>query len=274
VLDFTGKTVLITGGGAGIGRAAAEAFAGCGAHVAAIEIDLARAEELKTALGEGHLVLVGDVTDGASLADCMARIGQEFGRLDALINNCGDFLQLAKRFERYSDEDIERLYAINLRQVFAVTRLALPWLRAGDGASIINISSIEAFRGIPNCAVYGAFKAGLTGFTQSLALELGPEQIRVNAIAPETTDTPQVPASLVVAPEHRDHVKRWIPLGRHGKPSDMAGAILFLASDLAAWITGTTIHVDGGALAAAGWYRDPKNIWTNMPVITGNGMNL
>jgi NAD(P)-dependent dehydrogenase (short-subunit alcohol dehydrogenase family) len=276
--EFSGKTVLITGGGAGIGRATLEGFAALGAAIATIEIDPTRAASLRGALqhhAPGALVEEGDITAPGQAAHLAARVQSRFGHLDVLVNNCGDFLNLAKPFEDFSDSEIDRLYAINLHQVFDTTRAMLPLLRAAEnGGAIVNISSIEAFRGIPNCTVYGTFKAALTGFTRSLALELGPQNIRVNAIAPETTETPQVPASLVIAPEHREHVKRWIPLGRHGTAQDMADAILFLASPRAAWITGTTLHVDGGALAAAGWYRDPRNVWTNMPVISGNGMNL
>lgn len=278
MLNFAGKTVLITGAGAGIGRAIADAFAASGANIAAIEIDPARAADLRAMLAQAQvpgLVLDGDITDPAVPVQFVGAALAHFGAIDVLINNCGDFLNLAKPFENFSDAEINRLYAINLGQVFATTRAAIPALRkAGAGSAIVNISSIEAFRGVPNCAVYGAFKAAITGFTQSLALELGPVGVRVNAIAPETTETPQVPTTLVIAPEHRHHIQRWIPLGRHGQPRDMAGAALFLASDMAGWITGTTLHVDGGALAAAGWYRDPRQTWTNMPVITGNGMNI
>jgi len=133
---------------------------------------------------------------------------------------------------------------------------------------------VEAFRALPNCSVYAAFKAALSGFTKSLALELGPVGIRVNQIAPESTETPQLPLSQMIAAEHREQVPLWIPLGRFGKAEDMAGAALFLASPLSGWVTGTTLHVDGGALAAAGWYRDPKGTWTHVPVIRGNGFNF
>jgi NAD(P)-dependent dehydrogenase (short-subunit alcohol dehydrogenase family) len=275
MFDFTGKAVLVTGGGAGIGRATAEAFKAAGARVATIEIDPARAEEARAALGDDALVVVGDVTDAAAVADLAAQVDAAFGGLDVLVNNVGDFLMLAKPFDQLSDAEISRLYATNLGQVFGVTRAMIPLLRRkGAGGSIVSVSSIEGFRGIPNCAVYAACKAGLTGFTQSLALELGPGGIRVNLIAPETTDTPQVPVSLMIPEEHRRHIPNWIPLGRFGTPQDMASGILFLASPHAAWITGTALHIDGGALAAAGWYRDPRGTWTNLPVLSGNGLDF
>ncbi|KVF57231.1 short-chain dehydrogenase [Burkholderia cepacia] len=274
MISFNGKTVLVTGGGAGIGRACAEAFGAAGARVAVAEIDPARAQDVRQTLeaaGVDALVGTVDVTHRDQV-DAFARtVDARFGGLDVLVNNVGDFLQIAKPFDDCTDDDIARLFDANLRQVFVVTRAMLPLLRKrGAGGSIVGVSSIEGFRAIPNCTVYASFKAALTGFTKSLALELGPAGIRVNQIAPETTETPQVPVSAMVAAEHREH----IPLGRFGAAGDVAGAALFLASPLAAWVTGTTLHVDGGALAAAGWYRDPNGFWTNMPVVTGNGFNF
>ncbi|EYS85477.1 short-chain dehydrogenase [Cupriavidus sp. SK-4] len=276
-MDFTDKTVLVTGGGAGIGLATAQAFLEQGARVALIEIDAQRAEQARALLGKPGtevLVVQGDATDAGTVRELAAQVEQRFGVLDVLVNNVGDFLRIAKPFEHYADDEIASLYAANLGHVFTVTRAMLPLLRRSAAGSIVTVSSIEAFRGIPYCSVYGAFKAAITGFTQSLALELAPAGIRVNLIAPETTETPQVPVSQMVAPEHQHHIPRWIPLGRFGTPRDIADGILFLAGPRAAWITGTALHVNGGALAAAGWYRDPKGAWTNMPVIGGNGMNL
>ena len=139
----------------------------------------------------------------------------------------------------------------------------------GEGGSIISISTIEAFRGIPGNVVYSAFNAGISGFTRSLGVELGPHGIRVNAIAPETTDTFQVPIHDWIPDHYKDRVPYWTPLGRFGTPDDAAGCALFLASDLSAWVTGTTVHMDGGALAAGGFYRGPKNGWTNLPIVDG-----
>jgi NAD(P)-dependent dehydrogenase (short-subunit alcohol dehydrogenase family) len=278
VIDFSGRTVLVTGGGAGIGRAIAEAFGKARARVAVAEIDPGRADEVRQVLQAAQveaLVAVTDVRSAEAVAALMADIDRRFGGLDVLVNNVGDFLGIVKPFEQCSDEDIEAIYDVNLRCIFVVTRAAIPLLRKrAPGSSIISLSSIEAFRGIPMVSVYSAMKHAITGFTRSLALELGPAGIRVNAIAPESTETPQVPVAAMIAAEHRDHIRRWIPLGRFGTPQDAAGSALFLASDLASWITGTTINLDGGALAAGGWYRDPKGLWTNLPVVTGNGFNF
>ena len=273
MIDFAGKTALVTGGGVGIGRATCEAFAKAGATVVTIEKDADRAADVRAALGDKHLVVEGDVTVQADV-DALARtIADRFGGLDVLVNNVGDFLMIVKRFEDHTDEDIERLYATNMRQIFSVTRAMIPLIRKrGPGGSIISVSSIEGYRGIPFNSVYSAFKTGIVGFTKSLALDLAPEGIRVNLIAPETTDTPQVAISQYIKPEYKDAIKQWIPLGRFGTPEDMAGGILFLASPLASWMTGTALNIDGGALAASGWYRTAEGKWTNVPVIPTDGL--
>lgn len=270
-LDFQGKVVLVTGGGAGIGLATVTAFADLGASVAALEIDPARAEALRSRLGERALVVAGDASSASDVSTLADAIDKRYGHLDVLVNNVGHFVTRPTPFERLTDEQIDDVYRVNLKHIFLVTRAMLPLLRATEGSpSITNVSSIEAFRGIPRFAVYGAFKAAVIGFTMSLALELGPEGIRVNAVAPETTDTAQVPLDRMIHESQRHHIPRWIPLGRFGTPEDIAGCVLFLASPLAAWVSGTVVHADGGALAAAGWYRDDQGTWTNMPVIKGN----
>jgi NAD(P)-dependent dehydrogenase (short-subunit alcohol dehydrogenase family) len=272
LIGLTGKVALVTGGGAGIGRSIAEAFTAYGARVAVIEIDAARAEAVRAALGPDALVVTGDADNVETAAAAMAAIEARFGRLDILVNNVGDFLMIRDRFGDTTEEQWDALYRVNLRNMFVVTRAAIPLMRKAGGGSIVNVSTIEAFRGIPNHAVYAAFKAGITGFTQSLAVELGPEHIRVNAIAPETTNTEQVKATSRVPPQNKAHLPRWFPIGRFGEPSDSAGAALFLASDnLSGWVSGTTIHVDGGALAAGSWLRMADDRWTHLPIIDRDG---
>lgn len=273
MIDFTGKTVLVTGGGVGIGHAIAKGFTKAGAQVVIAEIDAARATAARAALPDA-LVIECDVRDRAAPAMLAEQIGARSGKLDVLVNNVGHFVH-AKPFDALSDDEIDEVLDVNLGQLLRMSRAMLPLIRtAGRGSSIINITSIEAYRGIPNCSIYATAKAGIIGFTKSLALELAPEGIRVNDIAPETTDTPQVALDYMIPPENRAHMDKWIPLGRFGKPSDCAGAALYLASPLAEWVTGTAIHVDGGALAAAGWIQTPQGQWTVVPMVTGNGLKI
>lgn len=270
---MAGSVALVTGGGAGIGRAIAEALAGAGASLVVAEKDAGRADALRRALDEAgvaSLVVVCDVTDDAAVGELAGATARAFGRLDVLVNNVGDFLGVHRPFAATTRSEWSALYAANLEHIFLVTHAMLPLLRRGRNASIINISSIEAFRGIPNFAVYGAFKHAVTGFTRSLALELAPENIRVNAIAPESTETEQLPIRSWIPDEHQHLIRRWLPLGRYGRPADAAGAALYLASPLSSWVTGTTINLDGGALAAGGWRQTADGTWTNRPVITGH----
>ena len=272
-LDFSGKVVLVTGAGVGIGRAIADAFADAGARVFAVEIDEHRADALSSAR-PAFEVIRADICARETPALLAKQLEIAGGRLDVLVNNVGHFLRPGP-FATLATGEAEDILDINLGQLLRTTSALLPLLRASaPGSSIINITSIEAYRGIPNCAVYAAAKAGVAGFTKSLALELAPAGIRVNDIAPETTDTPQVALDYVIPPENRRHMDKWIPLGRFGRPEDCAGAALYLASPLAAWVTGTAIHVDGGALAASGWVQTPQGEWTNTPLVSGNGISL
>jgi 3-oxoacyl-[acyl-carrier protein] reductase len=264
------KIALVTGGGAGIGRAIADAFGDLGATVVVAEIDPARVEATKKALdakGVKNLVLRADVRNTAEVKTVMARIASDFGRLNVLVNNVGDSLKMRGEFADSTEEGWDQLYDINLRHVMLVSLHAIPLLRkGGTGGSIINISSIEGVRGLPLGAVYAAFKAGVVNFTRSLACELGPDDIRVNCIGPETTETEQVPIPKLVKPEHQQYIKRWFPLGRYGKAEDCAGAAVYLATDMSRWTTGQTIVLDGGAMAGAGWRMMADGRWTNSPI--------
>lgn len=273
ILGVTGRVALITGGGAGIGRATAELYAQAGMRVAVVEIDPCRAADVEAALGPDSLVVIGDVRIEADVRRTIEAVHTRFGRLDVLVNNVGDFLLIRSEFSESTEEEWDRLYAVNLLHIFRVTRAAIPLMKASGGGSIISISTVEAFRGIPLCVAYSAFKAAVTGFTQSLSVELGQYGIRVNAIAPETTDTAQITADSRVPAENRDRIELWFPLRRYGRAADTAGSALFLASErLSGWMSGSTLMVDGGVIAAGAWMRMPEGKgWTHLPMIEGDG---
>jgi NAD(P)-dependent dehydrogenase (short-subunit alcohol dehydrogenase family) len=219
----------------------------------------------------GHCVDVTDTTEVNRLAETLVEQG---AGMDVLVNNVGDHLNLIKPFLQTSQEEWDAIYDINLKQIYRCVRAFAPIMRdAGNGGSIVNISSIEGYRAIPTCATYGAMKTAISGFVRSLAMELAPYRIRVNAVAPETTETEQVDPKAFTHPQYLENWDIWNPMGRWGQPQDTAAAVLYLASNLSEWVTGTTMHVDGGALAAGGWYRMPgqEQRWTLAPVISDSG---
>jgi 2-hydroxycyclohexanecarboxyl-CoA dehydrogenase len=184
------------------------------------------------------------------------------------VNNVGHYLFAGNDFLDHGSDAWDELYAVNLRHVLLCTRAFVDGMVGRGRGSIVNVSSVEAFRAIPSRPVYSAFKAAVTGFTRSLAVDLGNSGVRVNAIAPDLTESLQVRYSEWVAFDQLDRIPSWVPVGRFGTPDDIAGVALFLASDLSAFVTGTTINADGGSLAAGGWFRRPDGTWTNRPVIS------
>ena len=267
---LAGKVAVVTGGGGGIGRAVSETFAAHGAKVVVAEIDADRGAETVHAIratGGDALAQHIDVRQRDEVTALADATLAEYSRVDVLVNNVGHYLFRATPFLDTDEEHWDSLYAVNLRHMFLCTKAFAPhMLEQGDGGSIVNVSTVEAFRGIPLMAAYSAFKAGVTQFTKSLALELGNDGVRVNAIAPDLTETIQVPYARWVPEEQQHLIPRWVPVGRFGTPDDIAGVALFLASDLSAFVTGTTVHADGGSLAAGGWYRTERGRWTNRPL--------
>lgn len=263
-------------GGAGIGRATAELFARAGMRIAVAEIVPERAADVRAALdaaGAESLVEVADVRRADDVARLIEAVENRFGRLDVLVNNVG-YLGIKKPFEETTEEEWDALYAVNLLHMFRVSKAAIPLMRrSGAGGSIINVSTVEAFRGIPHTVVYAAFKTAITGaLTQSLAVELGADGPRQRGGAGDhqhradrrhaarSAGEPRLSEALV---PHRP-LRRWHPL---------AGRALTPASDLlSGWVTGSTIIVDGGALAAGAWTRlpDGKN-FTDLPIIVADG---
>jgi NAD(P)-dependent dehydrogenase (short-subunit alcohol dehydrogenase family) len=269
------KVALVTGSGSGIGRSIVETFAAHGARVVVVDRDEKLATEVARAVerrGGEALACTADVCTREGVEALTGAALDRFGRVDVLVNNVGNFMPGAGPFLRSSEEDWEGLYEVNLKHIFRCTRALAPQMVERGSGSIINVSTVETLRGIPFNSIYSAFKTAITGFTRSFALEVAPSGVRVNAIAPETTDTGQVPVHRWIPERYAEKIPLMIPLGRFGTPDDHAGAALFLASDLASWVTGVTIPVDGGAIAASGFYRLESGAWTNAPIVTDAGI--
>jgi len=266
---LTGKVAVVTGGGGGIGRAISESFAACGARVAIAEVDADRAAATEAAIrddGGDAMAYECDVRERAAVDGLTEAVLDRYGRVDVLVNNVGHYLPGNGAFVDSTEDEWDELYRINLRHVFACTQAFLPSMLDRRAGSIVNVSSVEAFRAIPRRPVYSAFKGAITQFTKSLAVELGNDGIRVNAIAPDLIESLQVPYGSWVPEEQRRLIPTWVPVGRFGTADDIAGVAIFLASDLSAFVTGTTVHADGGSLAAGGWFRTARGGWTNRPL--------
>jgi NAD(P)-dependent dehydrogenase (short-subunit alcohol dehydrogenase family) len=266
-IDLAGAVAVVTGGGGGIGRATVERLAAAGAAVEVAEIDPARGQDVKQAVAErggdvcAHAV---DVTDPAQVEAFRDTVLAERGRVDVLVNNVGHYLR-ATAFLRSDAAHWQALLDVNLMHVLHCTRAFAPAMVEQGSGSIVNVSSVEGLRGYPPDPVYGAAKAAVVHFTRCLALELGSSGVRVNAIAPDVTQTIQVDY-FGVADDLADRWPVWVPVGRMGEPADQADVVLFLASDLARFVTGHTLPTEGGTLAGGGWFRIPgTRRWTNRP---------
>jgi NAD(P)-dependent dehydrogenase (short-subunit alcohol dehydrogenase family) len=267
---LAGRIAIVTGGAHGIGRGIAVAFARQGARVAIVDIDTAGGAAVvdKVASEGGEAFVVeADVLDRDVAHAVVAQVVDLHGGVDVLVNNVGHFLFPAHPFVDSTDEEWDALFEVNLGHVLRMTRAVLPSMIERGGGSIINLSTVEAFRGIPQHPVYAACKAGVVQFGRSLAVEVARHGIRVNDIAPDVTRSKQLPYERWLSPEDEARVPTWVPLGRLGEASDPAGVAVFLASELSAFVTGSTIHCDGGTGAAGGWYPTSrgKGGWTNRP---------
>jgi NAD(P)-dependent dehydrogenase (short-subunit alcohol dehydrogenase family) len=244
------RVAVVTGAAVGIGASTAVALARFGADVAMCDRDEANltkvAEEVR-GLGRRALTSVLDVRDADAVNDFAAVVAGDFGRVDVLVNNAGGGFPAL--FADVNAKGQDALIRENFGSVTHFIRAVLPAM--GPGGSIVNITSIEAHRAAPMFAVYSAMKAAVASLTKSLALELGPRLIRVNCIAPDVIPTPGIGDPPVRT-----------PLPRKGDPDDVAAAVIFLAGRLSEFVTGTTIHVDGGNLAAGGWRAQAGEGWS------------
>jgi NAD(P)-dependent dehydrogenase (short-subunit alcohol dehydrogenase family) len=266
------RVAVVTGGGGGIGAATSRLFARHGAHVIVADIDaeLARhtADEI-TAAGGSALAVVTDVRDGDQVAALARSVLDRHERVDVLVNNVGHWLRHPGNFVDTDPQLWDELYRVNLHHVFLVTHAFLPAMIDQRAGAIVNVSSVEGLRGYPEDPIYAAFKAAVIHFTRSLAVQVGRDGVRVNAIGPDVTESLQVPYSQWLSAEEQTQWPQWVPVGRMGVADDQAGVILFLASELSAFVTGHTIPTDGGTGAAGGWFRSSRRAdreWTNRPI--------
>ena len=244
-----GKVAIVTGASRGIGKAIAEQFIAQGAKVAFTYRSSAEAAEaLEKELSAGGGTVKGFQSDAASMTDAERLVGEvveAFGTVDIVINNAGitdDTLLM-----RMTEEQWDRVISVNLKSCFNLTKAVMRTMLKARSGSIVNISSVVGVQGNAGQANYAASKAGILGFTKSVALELGSRNIRCNAIAPGFIET-EMTAKL-----DEDTVQGWrdaIPLKRGGTPEDVANLCVFLASDMSSYITGQTLNVDGGMITA------------------------
>lgn len=241
--DYAGQTVLVTGGAQGIGRGIVEAFAGSGAHVLIADLRLDTAQALADTLNASGLSAeaVGiDLADRGAIAALLAGLP----RLDVLIHNAAYFPLTP--FAEITPEMLERTLAVNLSALFWLTQAALPLFTRQGGGNVLVTSSVTGPRvAFPGLSHYAASKAGVNGFIRSAALELAPLKIRVNGVEPGMIRTPAM--DNLGDSQLNARIAAAVPLGRLGEPEDIAGAMLFLASEHARYITGQTLIVDGGA---------------------------
>jgi 3-oxoacyl-[acyl-carrier protein] reductase len=247
-LELAPRTALVTGGSRGIGRAISEALSGAGARVAInYRSDEASANglvrELRAAGGEA-MAVAGDVADPAESRQLVRDVVAAWGRLDVLVNNAGLW---EEDHAGAGNLDVwDRTMAVNLRGAFLVTDSAVPHLVESGGA-LVFVSSTAAQRGEANHSAYAASKGALVSYTKSLAMELGPRGVRVNCVAPGWVETDMTRQTFSDR-ERRREIESTIPLGRAASPRDIAGAVLFLVSDLARHVQGEILNVNGGSV--------------------------
>jgi 3-oxoacyl-[acyl-carrier protein] reductase len=243
--QLDGKIAIVTGASRGLGKAIADVYADAGATVVALDLKATWAQATADAIvarGGRAVGMACDVADRAAIQQIFDEVAREFGRIDILVNNA-----MWNRYEPLAEiqpETADRMIAVGFTAIVWALQAVVPVMRAHGGGTVVNIASVSAQLGIPNALLYCGVKAGVTGLTRAAAVELGPDNIRVNAIAPSTVATEGVLA-MMSDDVFANRISR-TPLRRLGETGDIASVALFLASDAAGFMTGQVLTVDGG----------------------------
>lgn len=250
--DVSGRVVVVTGAGSGIGAECARAFAAARANVVCNDVDADVAQAIAGELGDAAVAIQGDVSRADDVQALVDAALERFGRLDVMLANAA--ISVYQPLATVDDDVFHRIVDVNLKGPLLCARAAISPLRDAGGGSIIFVSSVQGYLGLHGCVTYAAAKAGLIAAARTLAVEVGGMGIRVNAIAPGTIDTPMLRRDLAPmnANEQTEFMERVLAanaLGRLGTSAEIADAALYLASDRAAYVTGTCLVVDGGFLA-------------------------
>lgn len=250
-----GKVVVVTGAANGIGRATAEVFAVEGAQAVLVDIDLALAEkeaEDIRAKGGKALAIKCDVSHGESVKALVDEVVERFGRIDVLHANAA--VQITKPACEFTEEEWDRMHNVNLKGVFLSCKYVIPVMQKRKKGAVVITSSGHAFASYANCSAYAATKGGELAFMRAVALDYAADGVRVNCVVPGATDTRLVQSYMQESKSPQETLQKLlgsVPLGRLAKPEEIGHAVLFLSSDYASYITGTSLLVDGGILAQA-----------------------
>jgi 3-oxoacyl-[acyl-carrier protein] reductase len=241
-----GRTALVTGAAQGFGLGIAQRFAREGARVAVLDIDGEAARSAAAGIGEGAIALSCDVSRAADVDRAVAEAVAAFGTLDILVNNAGISHRNRPMLE-VDEAEFDRVFAVNVKSIYLLARAVVPHFRERGGGVILNIGSTAGIRPRPGLAWYNASKGAVNLLSKSMAVELAPDRIRVNALAPVAGETPLLATFMGEdTPERRAAFRATIPWGRLSTPQDIANAALFLCSDEAEMVTGAVLEVDGG----------------------------
>lgn len=246
-MRLQGKTALVTGGASGFGAEIAVTFAREGARVVILDLNGEGAESVAERIGGAARAVAGDVTRAEDIARAVAAARELGGRLDIVVNNAG-WTHRNKPMLEVSEDEFDRIYAINVKSIFLMSRAVIPLMRQSGGGVIINIGSTASIRPRPGLTWYNSSKGAVNLLSRSMAVELAPDKIRVNCVAPVIGETGLLEQFMGVpdTPENRAKFIATIPWGRMSTPKDIANACLFLASDEADLVTGVVLEVDGG----------------------------